>query len=274
MELTGEQDAARWYNVARTNPTAVTVSGAASLVRSINQARVYTDVSGQTGSYWRAEPFVLLDGDGNEIPQSTLTTSVSSVTTTVDVYPTKEIPISKAIENVITGRVAAGYTITDVSIQPESITVAANQSLLDGISELLIEPVDVEGQSQSMAVRARIAQLSDFRNVSAEQVYVNITIAEEAVSEWVDNNVLTFVGKADDLDLSWKPSDVQVRVSGPKSAVQALQESGVPITIDLTGLGAGEHSCALNFPVDNYPELTFEPEVPEITVTLTEIPGA
>lgn len=273
VELTGDQDPEKWYSVSRTNPTSVTVSGAASVVRSIAQARVYSDVTGQGASYWRAEPFVLLDGDGNEIPQSTLNCSASSITVTMDVYPTREIPISKAIENVVTGRVADGYTITDISIQPESITVAADQSLLDGISELLIEPVNVEGQSQNMIARASLAQLSDFRNVSAEQVYVNITIEEEDVSEWIGDNVLTFVGKAENLRLEWQRSDVKVRVTGPKSTVEALKESGVPITVDLTGLGAGEHSCKLSFPTENYPDVTFEPETPEIAISLVEDAG-
>ena len=272
VEIAGEQDSnSRYYSVNRTNPTAITVSGAASVVRSISQARIRMDVTGESGSFTRAEPFVLMDSEGNEIAQSMLNRSVSSVTVTMDVYPKKEIPISAEIEDVITGRVAEGYVVTDVSIQPESITVAADQGLLDGISELLIEPVNVEGQSQSVVARASIALLSDFRNVSAEQVYVNITIAEEGVSEWIGNNVLTFVGKADNLQLEWQRSDIQVRATGPRSAVEALQESGVPITVDLTGLGAGQHSCPLILPAENYPGVTFEPETPEIAITLAEI---
>lgn len=270
VELAGEEDAKNWYSVSRTTPTTITVSGAASVVRSIAQARIYTDVTGQTSPYWRAEPYVLLDGEGNEISQEMLNCSVSSVTTTVDVYPTKELPISTAIENVVTGRVADGYTITDISIQPDSITVAANQSLLDGINELQIVPVDVEGQSQSMVARAEISLLSDFRYASAEQVYVNVTIAEEEVSEWIGNNVITFVGKAENLELEWQKSDIQVRVTGPRSAVEALRENGVPITVDLTGLDAGQHSCSLIFPQSSYPELRFEPEAPEIAVTLVQ----
>ena len=273
VETTGEQDANSWfYSVNRTNPTAITVSGAASVVRSISQARVYMDVTGMTENYNGAESFVLLDYEGNEVPQSMLNRSVTSVTVVMDVYPKKELPISQRVEDVVTGRLADGYTITDISIQPESITVAADQGLLDGISELLIEPVNVEGQSQSMVARASIAMLSDFRNVSAEQVYVNITVAEEDVSEWVGNNVLTFVGKADNLRLEWQRSDIQVRVTGPRSTVESLQENGVPITVDLSGLGAGEHVCPLILPNENYPGIAFEPEAPEITITLIETP--
>ena len=273
VELTGQKDESNWwYSVGRTNPSAVTISGAASMVRSISQARVYSDVTGATSSYLRAEPYVLLDGEGNEIPQSMLTRSVTSISVSTDIYPTREIPISTEIENVVTGRVAEGYAVSEISIQPESITVAAEQSLLDGISELLIEPVSVEGLSQSFSARAAISLLSDFKNVSAEQVYVNVTITEEDVSEWVSNNVLTFVGKAEGLQLEWQRSEIQVYVTGPKSAVEALKRDGIPITVDLTGFQAGSYSCPLRFPTENYPDVTFEPEISAITVTLTQAP--
>ena len=127
VEMTGEKNADYWYNISRTNPSVITVSGAASVVRSISQARVYSDVTGVEASYMRAEPYVLLDGEGNEITQSMLTRSSSSITVVADVYPTEEIPISTDIEDVVSGRVAEGYAVKEVSIQPESITVAAEQ---------------------------------------------------------------------------------------------------------------------------------------------------
>ena len=269
VELTGEKNADCWYSVSRTNPSVITVSGAASIVRSISQARVYSDVTGVSESYMRAEPYVLLDNEGNEITQSMLTRSSSSITVVTDVYPTKEIPISTDIADVVTGRVAEGYEVKEIVIQPESITVAAEQELLEGISELLIEPVSVEGLSQSFSARAMISLLSDFKNVSTEQVYVNVTIGEESVSEWVDNVTLSFVGKAENLQLEWQSADIQVYVTGPRSAVEALKQDGIPVTVDLTGLAAGSYSCELRFPTENYPDVSFEPETPALTVTLS-----
>lgn len=272
VELTGEMDADSWYNIGRTNPSAVTVSGAASVVRSISQARVYSDVTGADRSYVRAEPYVLLDGEGKEIAQDRLTRSASSITVTTDVYPTRDIPVSTEIEEVVRGRVAEGYTISEIAIQPEFVTVAADQNLLDGISELLIEPVNVEGQSQSISARARVSKLTDFKNMSTEQVYVNITITEEDVSEWINNTAITFVGKAENLQLEWQKSEIQVYVTGPKSAVEALKADGIPITVNLTDYTAGEYSCPLRFPTENYPQVSFEPEVSAIQVKLTQIP--
>ena len=179
VQFSGEQNGDYWCNVVRTNPSSITVSGAASVVRSISQARVYSDVTGAKAGYTRAEPYALLDIEGNEIGvNAMLTRSASSITVVTDVYPQREIPVTTEIDNVITGRVARGYAVTGVSVQPESVTVAADAELLDGISELMIEPVSAEGASQSFSARAKISQLSAFKNVSAEEVYVNITIEE------------------------------------------------------------------------------------------------
>lgn len=271
VELTGEQNEDSWYNISRTNPSAITVSGATSVVRSISQARVYSDVTGASASYLRAEPYVLLDTEGNEISQNQLTRSASSITVVTDVYPTRNIPISTTVEDVVSGRVAEGYAISEITVQPEYITVAAEQSLLDGISELLVEPVSVEELSQSFSARAKVSKLTDFKNVSTEQVYVNVTITEEEVSEWIDNTVLTFVGKADNLQLEWQNSDIQVYVTGPRSVVEALREDGIPITVNLTDLAEGEYSCPLRFPTENYPEVSFEPEISTISVKLMQI---
>ena len=91
VQIVGETEADRWYNVNRTNPTAVTISGAASVVQSIASAYVYVDVTGYDSSFITADQYVLLDSEGNEITASMLNRSSSSITVNMDVYPTKEI---------------------------------------------------------------------------------------------------------------------------------------------------------------------------------------
>ena len=51
---------------------------------------------------------------------------------------------------------------------------------------------------------------------------------------------------------------------------EALKKDGIPVTVDLTDLGAGTYTCALRFPTENYPDVSFEPETPVLTVSLSE----
>lgn len=272
VQLAGEKSGDYWYNVNRTNPSSISVSGAASIVQSISQARVATDVTGATESYVRAEPYVLLNAAGEEIPQTMLTISASSITVSNSIYPSKELTVSDDVAEVITGHPAEGYAVTNVTIQPETISVAGDSELLENLTQLHIEPISVDGLSQSFSVRARLSALPDLRYVSSEQVYVNVSIEEKDVSQWVENAQLSFVGKAENLRLDWQNKPLRVYVTGPRSVVEAVVKEGLSVTVDLSGLEAGSHSCPLRFPTDRYPELAFEPETPTVSVTLTETP--
>ncbi len=272
VQFEKDADSDMWYNVIRTNPANITVSGAGSVVRSIAQARVNADTVEEDGTFVRTETYVLLDNEGNEISNEMLTRSSSSITVMAEAYPTRELPVSKLIEDVVSGKPAEGYEVSSITFQPETITVAADQELLDGISEFKIEPVSVDGMSQSFSATARIPMLSNFKYVSTEQVYVNIGITEEDIGAWVDNTSIDFIGKADNLLLDWSGDNMQVHLTGGRSDVEALMEDGIEITIDLSGLGAGTHSCELLFPTDEYPDVLFTPETPKLQLTLTEVP--
>lgn len=174
--ITGETMDTMWYNVSRLNPEELVISGPSSVVQTIASAYVYVDVTGRDTSYITAARFTLFDYNGEEIPQTLLSSSSSSVTVGVEVYPTRELPVSNDIADVVQGTPAEGYEVTSVTIQPEVVTVAADAELLEGLTELLIQPVDVTDADQTFSQRARISSLTDFKNISTEQVYVTVNI--------------------------------------------------------------------------------------------------
>ena len=270
VQIVGKTEDDRWYNVNRTNPTAVTTSGAPWVVQSIASAYVYVDVTGYENSFITADQYVLLDGEGNEITASMLNRSSSSITVNMDVYPTKELPISTEIGDVVTGEPAEGYVVESVSVQPESLVVAAEQELLDSISELQIVPVSVSGRTRSFTARASVASLSSFRSISADEVYVNVSIAEETTGAWIEGVKVSYINRAENLNLTYDTGEIRVYVTGPRSVIEDLQENGFAATVDLSGLTAGVYSLAPTFPVDTYPDVTFTPEPGEVEATLTE----
>ena len=268
--LTGELHPDYWYNITRINPSSLSVSGAASVVRSIGSAAVAVDVTGNDAPFTQAQPYVLLEtGTGEEIAQQMLSRSSTSVSVSVDVYPTKDLPVSTDLANVVAGQPAEGYVVQSVTVQPEMVTVAADDELLEGLTELMIEPVDVEGMSQSFMARAAISQLSGLKNLSSEQVYVNVVIAEASISSWIDDVGVQVTGKAEGLSVEY--SKLRVYVTGPRSEVEKLQEQGIFVSLDLSGKGAGVYEIKPAFDSERYPDLVFQPERDTMTVTLAEV---
>ena len=269
--LSGTLEDDYWYSITRMNPSFLTISGAGSVVRSVASATVYMDVSGHYSPYTQALPYALIDASGEEISQGMLNPSSSSVSVSVDIYPCKELPVSTDLSHVVSGQPAEGYVVQSVSIQPETVTVAADDELLEGLSELMVEPVSVEGASQSFTTRSSITSLSGVRNLSAEQVYVNVVIAEASISGRIDNVSVLVVGKGQGLSVEYNTMSVFVTV--PRSAVEELQKDGVFLSLDLTGLGAGIHEIEPVFDHERYPNVEFKPEHEKMTVTLTEVGG-
>ena len=254
-----------WYNVTRSNPSTLTISGAASVVQSITSARVIADVRGMTDSTITARPYVLLDAAGKEIPQDMLNCSTSSISVSVDIYPCRDIPVSTDQQSIIVGAPAPGFEVQSVTIQPQTIQVAAERDLLDSIEQLVIEPVSVEGATQSFSAKSTVTQLSDFKNVSSEQVYVNVAIAEETIEEYIDNVRIIFTGKAENLIASY--DQLGVEVTGPRSDVERLREEGVTVSVDLTGLGEGYYILAPVIDEQAYEGFTILSEAASVTLT-------
>ena len=127
----------------------------------------------------------------------------------------------------------------------------------------------MEGATQGFSARASVVRLPDFRYISAEQVYVNVSIGEEPDSALVDRINVTCVGLDDSLTLEMRLSASSVYVTGPRSKVEELEREGVDLALDLTGLGEGEYTFQRDFSAMFGALFTFEPGECEITVTLS-----
>ena len=267
VQMNGAEDG-YWYNVSRMNPQQITISGATSLVQSLSSAMVTADMSGRTASFSTSSAIELMDSSGNPISTSMLNRSATSVSLGVDVYPTKELEVSTATDDVLLGQVAPGYIVESITCKPQTVTVAGEQSLLDSLDNLVIEPIEIDNPNQSFTKRANIATLADLKYISSEQVYITVQIAEETTGGWIEGAKIQFLGKDDGLLLSWQDKTVDIHVTGPRSKVETLVENGVTVTVDLTGLGEGTYDLPVTINESDYPGVVFEPDTTKINVTL------
>lgn len=263
-QIVGDDAESIWYNVARMNPSAITVSGAASRVRSIASASVAVDVTDIDSSTVIALPYALLSGSGEEISQGMLNRSTSSISISLDAWPSREIPVASQPESVLTGQPAEGFQVRSVSVQPETVQVAGEQDLLDSITEMAIERVSVEGMSQSFSARATVSILSDLRYVSNEQVYVNVVIGPEPVERVIESVEVVFTGLAEDSVVEYE--GLRVNVEGDPYEVEALEREGLKLTVDVSGLSPGTYRLQPEVDAGGRSDVAITAE--EMTVTI------
>ncbi len=272
--ITGEQEKGFWYNVSRANPSQITVTGPRSLVQKVSSAQVDVDITGRTTPGSRLEQLRLLDAHGDAIEaEYALSSSTSSVTVTVDIYPTKQISVTASPNESVEGTVRRGYTLESIEVNPSTVVVAADQSLLDTLDHLTIEPIDVTGADRSFTQVVNIAALKDIKNLSSGQVSATVSIAEQEQTRRYTNLQATLSGVAEGLHASWSSPRLEVKLVGPYSAVQSLSRNDLVCWVDLSGYGVGVYDVPVRVTVDNYPDLSITVDPATVRVTLTQKAG-
>lgn len=268
VELTGDMQDSLWYNISRTNPAQVLVSGPSSLLQTAVSARVQVDVTGQTASYDRSAPLVLLDGQGEEIASS-LTASPSFIMMSIEVYPKVQLSVSKNAETATVGTLPEGYELTGIEVQPETITVAAEQSLLDALEELSFDPINLDGRTSSFTAVTTLNALRDMRYVSSEQVTVTVYISESTLSDSYQGLAVVVRGKAAENTVTLSLDSADVRLTGPYSLINRLNSEDLNLFVDVTDLEPGVYDLPISVLVDGGDASALECELDPAVVTVT-----
>jgi len=259
-----------WYKVTQKNPTMISISGPSSVVRQVSSALVNMDVADLTDFTVRAEQYVLLDGAGEEMTFP-LTRSTSTVTIGVDVYPAKHVTVSADPAISTVGVAAEGYQVAKVEIEPAVVTVAGEQDLLDALDAITIEPVDVTGVSQSFSTVASVSSVKDLQYVSSAQVTVKVYMEEILTTARFENVPVIARGQTLEHDVTVS-GYVEIKVSGPHTAISALTVGDLYAYVDVSGLAAGQYDLPVAVEVVNHPDFTFEvfPETVHVTLSPVE----
>ena len=151
VEIVGEP--AEGYVVFSKNSSQnrISVSGGTSVVSRISKAVAKVDVTGATGDIITSVDLVLYDKDGAEIPADKLEMNVKSVTTTVNIYPTKTVPVGYEI----TGEPAEDYVTTgEVTYGVTEVELMGTTSNLYRVSEIVVkgEDVTIEGAEEDVVL--------------------------------------------------------------------------------------------------------------------------
>lgn len=267
VELQNQDEDKYYYVVSQSNPSQLTISGASSVVQRIAQAQALVNVEGMTTERNVSVKYALLDEEGNEVTQL-VSKPTSSVMVGLSIDPIARLSVDASIETATTGTLPDGYRITRVEVQPETITVAGDPSLLGELDVLTFEQVNVTGRTQSFSTVATVNALDAMKYVSTRQVTVTVYIEEESQIARFENVELSISGLREGCAAELSDETVCVKATGAYSEMGQLTESHLLADVDLTGLTPGEYDLPVQVTADNYPSVTFEVEPQTVHVAI------
>ena len=267
VELQNQDEDKYYYVVSQSNPSQLTISGASSVVQRIAQAQALVNVEGMTSGRNVSVKYALLDEEGNEVTQL-VSKPTSSVMVGLSIDPIARLSVDASIETATTGTLPEGYKITRVEVQPATITVAGDPSLLGELEMLTFEQVNVTGRTQSFSTVAAVNALDAMKYVSTRQVTVTVYIEEESQIARFENVNLSISGLREGCAAELSDETVRVKATGAYSEMGHLAAGHLLARVDLTGLAPGEYDVPVQVTADNYPSVAFEAEPQTVHVVI------
>jgi YbbR domain-containing protein len=220
-------------------PTDVIVVGSASNVDRVEEAKVTISVQGASADVDTSLLVRVLDGQGEPV------TGVTVSPERVDV----KVPIELsgyyrflAVKVVIEGQVAENHLITDITVDPPTVTVFGAPEIVAALPGFIeTQPISVAAATQDLIERPSLILPANVTLVGGQKpVEVRVAVEPVQSSRSVDIPP-TIQGMGPELTATIPLDTVAVVLSGPLPILEALEPGDVRVVLDLFALPAGKH---------------------------------
>ena len=223
------------------DPSEIKVSGPKALVDQVTEARTNIWLRGAKTTVESKTSVRLLDESGNLVAD--LKPDPALVTISVPVEQDLGFR-DVSVRAVITGTPASGYWVSNILVQPTTLTVFGLPSTLEKTGGFLeTTPIDISDAKADLVKRVQ-PNLPPGISVLSEEAQQGIQVTVE-ISAIVGGQTIrkqaTVQGLSLGLKASISPEMVDVILSGPLPVLQDLVPEDVQVVVDLFGLSVGTH---------------------------------
>jgi len=222
-------------------PPTVLVSGPQNKVEQVNDATVEVALRGAKTAVDREANVVIHDAQGNQIQGLTVAPS------TVQVH----IPVEQrvgykdaAVKALISGNVASGYWVSDISVDPATVTLVGAPNALNQLGGFVeTEALDVAGAKENIVKRVRLKLPEGVSVLNATDVMLRVAV--DPVLSGLTVRRPVSVSETCNLPAQISPNTVEVILSGPLPILQTLKTDDVQIVLDAPRCASGTYQAEL-----------------------------
>lgn len=260
------------YEEITTDPQEVIVTGPEQLVSEVSQVVADFYLRGATETQERRVTLRARDAQGDVVD-----VTLSPPTAIVKVLVVQRSGFRNVSVRVVwDGQPAAGYRISNVSLEPTIVTVTGDPEALEAIPGYLeTAPVDVEDADEDVIQRVALILPEGVSLLGAQTVQVHVSVTPIESSLTIRRDVI-IQGLSPDLLATVSPASLDVILSGPLPKLDTLRAEDVQVVVNLFDLAVGSYQVS---PIIIPPEgITVQSVLPEklqvdITWRITPTPA-
>ncbi len=273
LNMAGEPAIGYQVGDAILDPQKIIIAGAQSRVDKVKRARLSLSLDGIRESVDESLPVEIVDEQGQPITGL----SVSSASVHVTLFVSQQGGYrDMAVKVTVTGQVASGYRLTNISVIPPVVTVFAGDaelvSSMPGVVET--QPLDLQNADADITTRLALNLPAGVSVVGEQTVLIQAGVSPIESSLTLADEKVQILNLPPGMTAQVSPPVVDVIVSGPLPLLDTLTRQDVHVTVNLDGLGAGIHQLTpkVEILISNVVVESILPSTIEIILTKTGPP--
>ena len=215
----------------------VTITGPASVVDTIDHARVEFDLTEQVESISQNCRFTLCDAEGNPVDAEHVTTNVEEVRLEMQIQKIRELQLTA---DIVYGG-GANEQNTTVEITPATIRVSGGEAVLNELGDTLtitsinLADLDknVNEQKYTLTLPEGVTNQTGVNEVTVSIRFTGLKTKELTIERFEALNV------PEGLNVEIINANLTVKLRGPEAEIAALTEENVRAMVDFTNAEVG-----------------------------------
>ncbi|HWQ46583.1 MAG TPA: CdaR family protein [Longilinea sp.] len=273
LDLIGDPGTGFEAGIATIDPEIVTISGPRSRVDLVDHVQAVFNLNGQQENISESMGLTPMDIDGQ---------TVAGVEVTPDEVLV-DLPIVQlgGYRNVVvrvnvTGQLARGYRLTNITVAPAVITVfSADPQLVENLPGYIeTMPLDITGLQEDTEVNLSLNLPTGITAVGSESVLVQVGIASIEGSITFNDLTVEIINLPTGLVAEISPQWIDVILSGPLPLLEEARQTDIQVVVNAQGLTAGTYQLEVEviLQINNIQVDSVLPSTVEVVLTSTTQP--
>lgn len=250
------------------NKDKVTIKGAEYKLNEVASVKALIDIDHLTNQKEGTQvlkdiPLIAYDKNGEIVDVEVVPESLEAEI--VISSPSKVVPIKIETEGNLEGK-----AISSLTPSVNEVTIYGSSEALDKIDYLPVK-IDISGIKDNKNYTVNLTNPTGVRDISVKTITVKLVV-DEVVTTEVENvkiNITNlqkgYIAQA----ANSESSSITVIVKGSKSVIDNLDSSTINATVDLQGLGVGEHEVEV-LVTGSDSKLSYTPRVKRVKVIISK----
>ena len=210
-------------------PSTITIYGPEAYIKNVSYAWVTFGKDNVDSTYSVETGFTLMNENGEECSTTGITCSTDVVKATLPLLTKKEVLLSV---DLIEGAGATSKN-TKVTIEPESITLAGDSSILDGLNKITIATIDLTDFGRSFTDTFTIPLNDEIRNLTGvSEATVTVEVVGLETRSFTVKNIRC-INVAEGYAADIISESITVTLRGPAEQLDQVQTENLQAVADL-----------------------------------------